>query len=149
AGGARLHRRRRHGMGEGAARAPVRGRAADGVPPRRLLAVHGHAARAETAGAALGLRRRAVEGLAVRVLVTGQDGYVGCLLVPLLEAAGHEVVGLDAGLYAGCALGPEPAVVPSIGRDIRDVSADQVAGIDAVAHLAGISNDPLGDLNPD
>jgi nucleoside-diphosphate-sugar epimerase len=90
-----------------------------------------------------------VEGVAVRVLVTGQDGYVGCLLVPLLEAAGHEVVGLDAGLYAGCALGPEPRVVPSIGRDIRDVSADQVAGIDAVAHLAGISNDPLGDLNPD
>ena len=85
----------------------------------------------------------------MRVLVTGQDGYVGCLLVPLLRAAGHEVVGLDAGLYAGCSLGAEPPAVASIARDIRDVSADQVAGIDAVAHLAGISNDPLGDLNPD
>jgi nucleoside-diphosphate-sugar epimerase len=85
----------------------------------------------------------------VRVLVTGHDGYVGCLLVPMLQARGHEVVGLDAGLYAGCALGPEPGAVPSVARDIRDVSEEQVAGIDAVAHLAGISNDPLGDLNPD
>src|SRR4051794_24071804 len=85
----------------------------------------------------------------MRVLVTGHDGYVGCLLVPMLQRAGHEVVGLDAGLYAGCALGPEPAAVPVVARDIRDVSADQLAGIDAIAHLAGISNDPLGDLNPD
>src|SRR3954471_20678852 len=67
----------------------------------------------------------------------------------MLRARGHEVVGLDAGLYAGCALGTEPGTVPSVARDIRDVSEEQVAGIDAVAHLAGISNDPLGDLNPD
>jgi nucleoside-diphosphate-sugar epimerase len=85
----------------------------------------------------------------VRVLVTGHDGYVGCVLVPLLLAAGHEVAGLDAGLYTGCALGPEPAPIPALGRDIRDVEAADLAGIDAVLHLAGISNDPLGDLSAD
>jgi nucleoside-diphosphate-sugar epimerase len=85
----------------------------------------------------------------MRVLVTGHDGYVGCVLVPLLLAAGHEVAGLDAGLYTGCALGPEPAPIPALRRDIRDVEAADLAGIDAVLHLAGISNDPLGDLSAD
>jgi nucleoside-diphosphate-sugar epimerase len=86
----------------------------------------------------------------VRVLVTGHDGYVGCVLVPLLVAAGHEVVGLDAGLYVGCALGADPApAIPALRRDIRDVEAADLAGVEAVAHLAAISNDPLGDLSPD
>ena len=85
----------------------------------------------------------------MRVLVTGHDGYVGCLLVPLLRHAGHDVVGADTGLYAGCALGREPERIPVVARDIRDVQAGDLGGIDAVAHLAGISNDPLGDLNPD
>jgi nucleoside-diphosphate-sugar epimerase len=85
----------------------------------------------------------------VRILVTGHDGYVGCLLAPLLRRAGHDVVGLDTGLYAGCALAGEPAPIPVVARDIRDVAAVDLGGIDAVAHLAGISNDPLGDLNPE
>jgi len=85
----------------------------------------------------------------MKVLVTGHDGYVGCVLVPLLIDAGHEVAGLDAGLYAGCALGPEPAPIPALRRDIRDVEAADLVGIDAVLHLAGISNDPLGDLSAD
>ncbi len=85
----------------------------------------------------------------MRVLVTGHDGYVGCLLVPLLRRAGHDVAGLDSGLYAGCALGREPDPVPAVARDIRDVQPGDLGGIDAVAHLAGISNDPLGDLNPE
>jgi nucleoside-diphosphate-sugar epimerase len=86
----------------------------------------------------------------VRVLVTGHDGYVGCVLVPLLRAAGHDVVGLDVGLYAGCALGREPAPgVPAMRRDVRDVQAEDLVGFDSLVHLAGISNDPLGDLSPE
>lgn len=85
----------------------------------------------------------------MRILVTGHDGYVGTVLVPLLVQAGHDVLGLDAGLYAGCALGPEPTLVRFVRRDVRDVEARELEGFDAVVHLAGISNDPLGDLNPD
>jgi nucleoside-diphosphate-sugar epimerase len=86
----------------------------------------------------------------MKILVTGHDGYIGCLLVRLLREAGHEVVGLDVGLYAGCSLGAEPApAIRTLRRDIRDVQIGDLAGIDAVAHLAGISNDPLGDLSPD
>ena len=85
----------------------------------------------------------------MRVLVTGHDGYIGTVLVPMLRGAGHEVVGLDCGLYEGCALGEEPAAVPALRRDVRDVEARELAGFDAVVHLAAISNDPLGDLNPD
>ena len=86
----------------------------------------------------------------MRVLVTGHDGYIGSLLVPLLQRRGHEVVGLDTGLFAGCALGAGAGRgARRSASDIRDVSPDQLAGFDAVVHLAGISNDPLGDLNPD
>jgi nucleoside-diphosphate-sugar epimerase len=84
-----------------------------------------------------------------RVLVTGHDGYIGTVLVPIFVAAGHDVVGLDSNLFAGCSFGPNEAPVPSIRKDIRDVTVDDLAGFDAVVHLAGISNDPLGDLNPD
>jgi nucleoside-diphosphate-sugar epimerase len=84
----------------------------------------------------------------MRVLVTGHDGYIGRSLVPLFLAAGHDVVGLDSDLFSGCDLGEAEASVPSIRADIRDVRADQLAGFDAVVHLAGISNDPLGDLRP-
>ena len=83
----------------------------------------------------------------MKVLVTGHDGYVGCVLVPMLLARGHDVVGLDSGLYAGCALGPEPQPVPALRRDIRDVS--DLPAVDAVIHLAAVSNDPLGDLSPE
>ena len=85
----------------------------------------------------------------MRVLVTGHEGYIGAVMTEVLAAAGHEVVGLDSGLYAGCDLGPAPAPVPVIGRDVRDVTADDLRGIDGVVHLAAISNDPIGQLNPD
>lgn len=85
----------------------------------------------------------------MRVLVTGHDGYIGCTLVPLLQGAGHEVTGLDSHLFHDCTLGPPPAEIPTMGMDIRDVQAEDLEGFDAVIHLAGISNDPLGDLNPD
>ncbi len=87
-------------------------------------------------------------GADMRVLVTGDRGYIGTRLVPVFEAAGHEVVGLDSGLFDGCDLGAPPQLDDRI-RDIRDVTSDDLVGFDAVIHLAGISNDPLGDLDPE
>lgn len=87
--------------------------------------------------------------LPVRVLVAGDGGYIGAVMVPFLHAAGHEVDGLDLGLYDGCNLGPVPAGVGvSAPADIRDAAAVQLAGYDAVVCLAALSNDPLGHLNP-
>jgi nucleoside-diphosphate-sugar epimerase len=83
----------------------------------------------------------------MRVLVAGDRGYIGNVLVPLLRAAGHEVDGLDLGLYDGCDLGPGPGNAPP-PADIRTVTSAQLTGYDAVLCLAALSNDPLGDLNP-
>jgi nucleoside-diphosphate-sugar epimerase len=85
----------------------------------------------------------------MRVLVTGHDGYIGTVMTPLLAAAGHEVVGLDTGLFRSFTLGDEPPPVATIAKDVRDVAADDLDGLDAVIHLAAISNDPVGDLNPE
>jgi len=85
----------------------------------------------------------------VRILVTGHNGYIGTVLVPMLQAASHEVVGLDSYLYEGCTYGADVVDPPSLCKDIRDVTPDDMAGFDAVIHLAAISNDPVGDLNPD
>jgi nucleoside-diphosphate-sugar epimerase len=94
-------------------------------------------------------RRGEFGGEHLRVLVTGHDGYIGVVLVSLLRESGHEVVGLDSGLFRDCTFGPEAIQVPSMSKDIRDVVASELEGFDAVLHLAGISNDPLGDLNPE
>lgn len=84
-----------------------------------------------------------------RVLVTGHDGYLGTLLVPMLAADGHDVVGLDSFLYEGCGLGPAPTGPAQVLRkDVRDVAPGDLDGVEAVVHLAAISNDPVGDLNP-
>jgi nucleoside-diphosphate-sugar epimerase len=86
----------------------------------------------------------------MRVLVAGDGGYIGAVLVPFFQGAGHEVDGLDLGLYEGCDLGPAQPGANSAGHvDMRDVTAAQLAGYDAVVCLAALSNDPLGDLNPD
>jgi nucleoside-diphosphate-sugar epimerase len=92
-----------------------------------------------------------VEGvvIAVRVLVTGHDGYIGTALVPLFQEAGHDVTGLDSHLFERCVFGADARPVPEFRMDVRDVTADLLSGFDAVVHLAGISNDPLGDLNPE
>jgi nucleoside-diphosphate-sugar epimerase len=86
----------------------------------------------------------------MRVLVTGADGYIGHVLVPFLQRAGHDVVGLDSGLFAPCHFPGQPRIaLPMIWKDLRDVAAADIAGFDAVLHLAGLSNDPLGDLCPE
>lgn len=83
----------------------------------------------------------------MKVLVTGHHGYIGSVLTPLVAAAGHEVTGLDSYLYRGCDLGPPVDWAPALDRDVRDVTAAELAGFDAVVHLAALSNDPIGDLN--
>jgi nucleoside-diphosphate-sugar epimerase len=82
----------------------------------------------------------------MRVLVTGHDGYIGTVLVPLFQAAGHEVVGLDSCLFSECVFGEREQAPETIEKDIRDIEVADLDGFDAVVHLAGISNDPLGDL---
>lgn len=84
----------------------------------------------------------------MRVLLTGHQGYLGTVMVPVLDAARHDVVGLDSGLFADCVLGPTPKDPPGMQVDLRDVTAGQLTGFDAVIHLAALSNDPLGSLAP-
>ncbi len=85
----------------------------------------------------------------MRVLVTGHQGYIGSVMVPLLVKEGHIVMGLDTDFYDGCTFGDPPKAVPGMKKDIRDVTAADLEGYDAVIHLAALSNDPLGNLNPE
>ncbi|MCB8985180.1 MAG: SDR family oxidoreductase [Ardenticatenaceae bacterium] len=86
----------------------------------------------------------------MRVLVTGHNGYVGTVMMPMLVAANHDVVGLDTNLYEGSTFGEDVSRnFPEINKDIRDVELADLEGFDAIIHLAGLSNDPLGDLNPE
>ena len=85
----------------------------------------------------------------MRVLVTGHNGYIGTILTPMLLEAGYDVFGLDSNLFEGCTFGDDVPRIPEIKKDVRDVEAKDLEGMDAILHLAGLSNDPLGDLNPD
>jgi nucleoside-diphosphate-sugar epimerase len=82
-------------------------------------------------------------------MVTGHEGYIGTVLVPLLLSGGHEVIGLDSYLFERCSFCDGIQPIRSIRKDIRDVTLADLDGVDAILHLAGLSNDPLGDLNPE
>jgi len=84
----------------------------------------------------------------MRILLTGSRGYIGAVMAPFLQDAGHDVVGLDTDLYRRSTFGEWREAVPTIEKDVREVSASDLGGFDAVVHLAALSNDPLGDLNP-
>jgi nucleoside-diphosphate-sugar epimerase len=85
----------------------------------------------------------------MNVLVTGNNGYIGAVLVPMLLESKYEVIGLDTDFFAGCDFNGGLTNVPAIRKDLRDVTAGDLKGFDAVIHLASLSNDPLSDLNPE
>ena len=84
----------------------------------------------------------------MRILVTGHKGYIGTVLTSMLLAEGHMVVGFDSDLYERCTFGEGLPDVPEVHKDVRDVEASDLEGFDAIIHLAALSNDPLGNLNP-
>jgi nucleoside-diphosphate-sugar epimerase len=84
----------------------------------------------------------------MKILVTGNLGYIGSVLVPLLKRQGHAVVGYDIGYYKDCLLYDDHLHIKQIVKDIRDVSIEDLTGIEAIIHLAALSNDPLGELSP-
>ncbi len=84
----------------------------------------------------------------MRVLVTGAKGYIGSVLIPMLLKRGHEVAALDTDYFSRCTFTGSLGEVPTLNMDVRDAPASCVEGFDAIIHLAGLSNDPLGDYNP-
>jgi len=84
----------------------------------------------------------------MRVLLTGSRGYIGTVMAPLMVQGGHQVVGLDTDLYRRSTFGPWRESIRTLEKDVRAVEARDLEGFDAVVHLAALSNDPLGDLNP-
>jgi nucleoside-diphosphate-sugar epimerase len=85
----------------------------------------------------------------MRVLITGHNGYIGCVMVPMFRAAGHEVVGLDSDLFRAFKLIPYTSGIPELRLDVRDVEPEHLEGFDAVVHLAALSNDALSNLDPE
>ena len=84
----------------------------------------------------------------MRIMVTGHNGYIGSIMVPMLLSEGHDVVGMDMNLFEQCTFCDGNLEIPSLRMDIRDVLPTDFEGVEGVVHLAGLSNDPLGDLNP-
>ncbi len=82
-----------------------------------------------------------------KVLMTGHNGYIGSVMSAVFLRAGHQVVGLDTGYFSQCTLTPDMAGIPSVQKDIRDLTADDLKDFDVVVHLAALSNDPIGNLN--
>src|SRR6266581_7014652 len=81
------------------------------------------------------------------MLLTGHKGYIGAVAGPLLCSSGHDVIGLDTDLFAGCEFGDAAPDMPEVRKDIRDITRADLEGFDAVVHLAALSNDPLGNLD--
>ena len=84
----------------------------------------------------------------MRVLITGSRGYVGTVMVPLMVRAGHDVIGTDADFYRRSTFGEWTESIRTIEKDVRALDARDLKGVDAIVHLAALSNDPLGDLDP-
>lgn len=84
----------------------------------------------------------------MKVLLTGHKGYIGAVAGPMLRSVGHDVVGLDTDLFAGSTFGQPFPAIPEIRKDLRDLTLADLRGFDAVVHLAALSNDPIGNLNP-
>jgi nucleoside-diphosphate-sugar epimerase len=84
----------------------------------------------------------------MRILITGHNGYIGSVLTPMAQAEGHDVVGLDTYLFEECTFGDPRPDIPSLRLDLRDVEPEHLEGFDAVFHLAALSNDPLGNVDP-
>jgi len=84
----------------------------------------------------------------MRILVTGSRGYIGTVIAPFLVKAGHEVVGVDTDLYRRSTFGSWQETIPTVVKDVRALEVADLRGIDAIVHLAALSNDPLGDLDP-
>lgn len=85
----------------------------------------------------------------MKVLVTGHRGFIGTVMAPMLLEAGFDVTGIDTDLYRYCTYGEEPLEIPTLNKDVRDVEKDDLKGFDAIVHLAALSNDPLGNINPE
>lgn len=83
----------------------------------------------------------------MRILLTGHKGYIGAVAASMLHSAGHEVVGLDTDLFDGCDFGEAPPRLPEVRKDMRDLEKADLAGFEAVVHLAALSNDPLGNFD--
>ncbi len=84
----------------------------------------------------------------MRVILTGHKGYIGAVAAPVLQAAGHEVVGLDSDLFSGCDFGNPNPKIPELRKDLRGLSVSDFRGFDAIVHFGALSNDPLGNLDP-
>ena len=84
-----------------------------------------------------------------RILISGNNGYIGSVMAPWLRRQGYDVVGLDTNYFRDCTLVPEHEPIPTVKVDLREIAPRHLAGFDAVIHLAALSNDPIGNLNPD
>src|SRR3954470_11790840 len=83
----------------------------------------------------------------MKVLVTGTEGYLGCLLAPTLMSRGHEVTGVDTGYYRqGWLYNGVTETAKTLAKDIRHITVEDLEGVDAIVHMAELSNDPLGEL---
>lgn len=85
----------------------------------------------------------------MNILVTGNNGYIGSILTDILLEKGYNVTGLDTNYYEGIKTSETNPEIKQINKDIRTISKDDVKNIDAVIHLAALSNDPLGEFNPE
>ena len=85
----------------------------------------------------------------MKILLTGNNGYIGTVLSDMLVRKSYDVVGFDTDYYRACDLSTHNGPSKQIVKDIRDISERDLDGIDAVIHLAGLSNDPLGELAPE